>query len=1279
MKKILGLDPGVASIGWALVNEAENENEESSIIRLGTRAVPIDANEKQNYSSGKDIGVNKNRTLKRGTRRNLDRYQQRRENIKHLFLEAGIIKDSTIFSEEGKGTTFKTRRDRALAVTQEIDLESLARVVLQINKKRGYKSSRKNKEANVDSLGVDAVATAVLLQRENITPGQYANRLIEGSLDYKSLPVFFRHDLLKEFNIIYERQAEYHAELTEELKNLLMRKNKRDSEQLFIARFGLPEFAKRNPKDSIVLRAKAVSCACTFEEVAYILADLRGKMSSSSSRLADITDNSKELAISGRTVGQYQYDLLLEDSNRSIVGQTFYRQDYVDEFDRIWETQSKYHAELTPELGAKLRYIIKEQRPLKSQKSQIALCEFEKRQVEVEKNGKKVMMWTGLKVCPISSPMFQEFRMWQRLNDVVIIDAEENVTPLTMEERMILASRLESTARLSAKDVLRLLLGNKAKGYRLNFEELIGNETSAELLKAYRKIAELTGHGLSANSSLHDIEEIFDAMGFPTGYLHYHPELERKKYKQQPYYRLWHLLYSFDGDSSTTGNEKLVEHIADITGLPRDYAEILAQVSFPDGYGSLSTKALRPILRYLKEGHSYDMACSLAGYNHSAHSLTREQKAERPLKDALELIPRNQLRSPIVEKILNQMVGLVNSIIEQYGRPDEIRLELARDLKQSKQERQQASAQISAQRKKNENIIQEICQNWPQITHPTKREIQKYRLWKELEPLGYRALYSGREITKELLFSGDVDFEHIIPKSRFFNDSLTNKTLEFHSVNSAEKGAKTAYDYMSGLGEEALQAYRKNVEILFKGKAISLGKRRMLLMEEKDIPEDFLNRDLALTQYITRASVELLEQVVREVNVTTGSVTDRLRQDWGLIDVMKDLNYERYDKVGRTYSYTTHDGRTIRAIKDWTKRDDHRHHAMDALVVAFTRKAYIQYLNNVNAQSNANSAEWGIRQKYMENHKETGLRFRTPIMPMESFKAQAMEKLEEIITSFRPSRISPVTINVNKYRYRNGKSTKQQITLTPRGQLTEELHTYGYRRVLRDGAEHTIFVHREQLNEKIDVKKVVDPVMKTLLEKRLERYGGSAKNAFSQAALESDPVIWNKAIVKKVTVEVSAGNLVPIRKKFDHNGQPVLDKDGNHEPADFVKTGNNHRLDIYRDAKGNYYGKVVTFLDAVKQSTSQLPPASDTEQPVLSLMKGDYVVFEGDGPIQKRLFRLQKFNLGSSPKFIFRHIWDSTLYEGADLKGITNYRFSKLDFAGKIKKVNVDRLGNIIE
>ena len=290
------------------------------------------------------------------------------------------------------------------------------------------------------------------------------------------------------------------------------------------------------------------------------------------------------------------------------------------------------------------------------------------------------------------------------------------------------------------------------------------------------------------------ISDIFAGLGYRTDFLHFDSSLEGKAFEEQGAYRLWHLLYSYEGDKSVSGNEKLISKISEITGFEPEYAKVLANVTFAPDYGSLSTKAMKRILTFMKEGNEYSLACAYAGYNHSKKSLTKEQIESKILKEHLEILPKNSLRNPVVEKILNQMVNVVNAVIDEYGRPDEIRIELARELKKSAAEREELSKAVNDADKKHK-AIKEMLQKDFGIANPNRNDVIRYRLYEELKDNGYKSLYSDTYIPREKIFSKEFDIEHIIPQSRLFDDSFSNKTLEARQVN-LDKGNATAYDYV---------------------------------------------------------------------------------------------------------------------------------------------------------------------------------------------------------------------------------------------------------------------------------------------------------------------------------------------------------------------------------------------------------------------------------------------------------------------------------------------------
>lgn len=1398
MKKILGLDLGVGSIGWALVNEAENESEESSIIKLGVRVNPLTSDESQNFEKGKSITTNANRTLKRSARRNLQRYKLRRENLIEILKENNIISENTILSEEGNKTTFETYKLRANAVNEEVSLKEFARILLMINKKRGYKSSRKAKGGEDGKL-IDGMAVAIEMYNENKTPGELCLQLLLNGK--KKLPDFYRSDLQNELNRIWEKQKEFYPDiLNNEILDEIKGKNKSQTWAILAKYFTWYkneslwdnenscsqtistekklEGIKRDKKgidlkiEDYKWRVESLTKKLGLEELAIVIQNINGDISSSSGYLGAISDRSKELYFNKQTVGQYLYEIIKNNPNESLKNKVFYRQDYLDEFEILWEEQAKYHKELTNELKNEIRdTIIFYQRRLKSQKGLISYCELEREEKIINIDGKEKTIIIGSKVIPRSSPLFQEFKIWQRLNDLTI-----NGEYLCQEEKEYLSDILKFREKIEDKEIIKLL---KVEGedIKINFKEIQGNTTNIQLYKAFSNIFELSGHDpLNLKKSPTDIYEqakaIFESLGWSSDVLLFDSE---KPLDSQTYYKLWHLLYSFEGDNTRTGNDKLIEKISSLCGIEKEYASILADITFIDDYGSLSAKAIKKILPFLKDGNQYNVACEYAGYNHSKSSLTKEEIENKELKDRLEILPKNSLRNPVVEKILNQMVNVINSIIDKYGKPDEIRVELARELKKNAKERDEMSSAIAKATRENETI-KEILKKEFNLSHVSRNDIIRYKLYKELEKNGYKTLYSNTYISQEDLFSNKFDIEHIIPQSRQFDDSFNNKTLELRDIN-IEKGNKTAYDYvLEKYGSEALKEYENRCKEVCKDKRTKL---KNLLMTEKDIPQGFINRDLRDTQYISKMALNMLKDICKRVIATTGAITDKLREDWQLVDIMKELNWDKYEALGLVEYNTTRDGKRIGRIKDWNKRNDHRHHAMDALTVAFTKDVFIQYFNNKNASFNPNSNEYAIKNKYFENGKTL------PPMPLNIFRAEAKKYLDSILISIK-AKNKVVTQNINKVKVKGKVKTK--IQLTPRGTLHKET-IYGsqkqyvtnkekvnasfniekinsvtkkvYREALLNRLEEfgndpkkaftgkntleknpiwlndektkcvpdrveivtleTIYTIRKAVDENLKVDKVIDPQIKKILEKRLEEYG-SAKAAFTN--LDENPIWLNKEKgikIKRVTIS-GISTALAIHDKRDKDGKLILDDKGNKIPVDFVNTGSNHHVAVYKkpivDKDGNYSldesgnikyeieEVVVSFIEAVER-VNQNMPIIDKEYKhnegwrfLFSMKQNEYFVFPneetGFNPkeidlldpdnysiISPNMFRVQKFSrikYGNNVvrDYAFKHHLETTVDNKKELQEKTWIALKSSKKLAEIVKVRVNHIGEIV-
>ena len=598
------------------------------------------------------------------------------------------------------------------------------------------------------------------------------------------------------------------------------------------------------------------------------------------------------------------------------------------------------------------------------------------------------------------------------------------------------------------------------------------------------------------------------------------------------------------------------------------------------------------------------------------------------------------------------MINVVNEIIDTYGKPDEIRIELARELKKSQEERALLDEAIRKTTADSEKYRKELETEFG-IQHVTKNDILRYRLYLELKPIGFKTPYSNTYIPREELFSKRFDIEHIIPKARLFDDSFSNKTLEVRDVN-IEKGNMTAIDFVSGkYDEQGVAEYESRVEELYAHKAISRTKRNKLLMKEADIPADFLERDLRDSQYIAKKAREILEGIVPFVVTTTGTVTSRLREDWQLVNLMQELNWNKYAALGLTESYTDKNGNVVRHIKDWTKRNDHRHHAMDALTIAFTKRSIVQYLSNLNARSDKGSSIYGIEQKELHrDEKGHKLVFNAP-MPLDEFRAEARKHLESILVSIK-AKNKVVTKNINRAKKKNGHQEKVQ--LTPRGALHNET-VYGkiknyeaeYRKVDGKFSEETIlrvcnlkyrnallkrlsefnndpkkaftgknsleknplwlnedrshcvptkvklyrivdvFTIKKAVDKDLKIDKVIDKKIRERLQARLDEFNGDAAKAF--ANLDENPIWLNQEkgiAVKRVKIRGIA-NGEPIRIKRDVRGNSIKDANGNTIPNDYVNTANNHHVAVFRDAAGNLQEHVVSFYEATTRAIMGYP------------------------------------------------------------------------------------------
>ena len=1183
MKKILGLDLGTNSIGWAVVNaeEVNRENETSflkpiGIDAAGSRIIPMDAAILGDFDKGNSVSQTKERTSFRGIRRLRERCLLRRERLHRVLTLLGFLPEH--FAKElnryGQFTTdsdpkiawkkntegkiefifqdsflemvedFRKNQPelvskknngkdnkkvpydwtiyylRKKALTQPITKEELAWILLNFNQKRGYYQLRGEDEEEKSNKKVEFHALKVVA--------------VEDSGEKKGNETWYNIHL--ENGWIYRRTSNVPLDWVGKIKEFIVTTDVNDDGTPKTDKDGNEKRSFRAPKedDWTLLKKKTET----------------------------------EIDESHKTVGAFIYDSILANPNQKIIGKlirTIERKFYKDELRQILEKQKEFHAELRDEklyaacceeLYASneayrnsisnrdftylfLDDIIFYQRPLKSKKSLIANCPYESR---FDKNGEE----HSVKCIAKSNPLFQEFRLWQFVQNLRIYQREKTVQDNQLDlfgepSAQKLQVDVDITAELftSEEDYVKLfdwlndrpsikqdtLLGSyfkfkKENGkeeypYRWNYvedKEYPCNETRAELLSGLKKC------GIAASFLTHEQEMA-----------------------------LWHLLYSIDDKSEI---EKALKKFADKRSLPESFAEVFAKIKpFKKDYGSYSEKAIKKLLSLMRMGKywnyenidtktkdriqkiitgEYDekirnrvrdlsinlieesdfqglpvwLACYIV---YDRHSEAKEiQKWEKPedIDKYLQEFKQHSLRNPIVEKVITETLRTVRDIWKQVGQIDEIHVELGREMKNPADKRKKMTENIQKNENTNlriktmlaefanpefgienvrpyspsqqdilriyeENALEnlsdedkdfEFVSKISKSAQPTKSDIIRYKAWLEQR---YCSPYTGEVIPLAKLFTSAYEIEHIIPQSRYFDDSFSNKVICEAEVNKL-KDNQLGFEFIKNHHGEKVQlsgggvveilsvdAYEKFVKDHYSHNNV---KKKKLLME--DIPEDFIARQLNDSRYISKVVKGLLSNIVRAKDANgayeqeatsknliscTGGITDRLKLDWGMNDVWNRIILPRFERLNQLtgkdcFTTLSKEGHWIPNMplelqKGFNKkRIDHRHHAMDAIVIACATRDHVNLLNNEAAKpkNQANRYQLSHKLRHYEKVMIDGKERSVPkdfIKPWDTFTQDAQNVLENIIVSFKQNlRVINKTKNFYQH-FENGKKT----------------------------------------------------------------------------------------------------------------------------------------------------------------------------------------------------------------------------------------------------------------
>jgi CRISPR-associated endonuclease Csn1 len=1028
MSKILGLDLGTNSIGWALIDDSKKE-----IVGIGSRIFPegvVNLGE----GEGREASNNSSRTDDRGTRRQFFRRRLRkryllRELAKHKmcpinYTSIKVWNQKEIFSNPKLQEWLKLNpyQLRANAIEKELTLEELGRVFYHMIQRRGFQS-------NSRSAGADNNEKSVIFKGDIKTGKIGIAETVESIKDDKTLGTYL--------NDIY-------------------------------------------PKDNEPFSGK--------------LERIRNRYTT--------------------------------------------RQMYIDEFEAIWNHQKQYHSQLTKELktcfggrkkdGYAEDGVLFHQRPLRSQKHLVGNCSFEPKKTK----------------CQISAIPNEERRVYEWLNSLKCDLAGEKVQ-ITNDDREKILKLLFSKEKVKFKDI-RKVIGKLDGHYQFNYKDddaIFGSHTISNLSN----------------------KKFFGPDWF--------------KFSQKEQEDIWHVLYSFDDQ------DKLRQYAIDKWDFDEEKAEKISKFNLKDGYANLSRKAINNILPFLKIGFTYDVAVALGGVKNALGYYWEKQqqfmldnvpeivrsnlkggfieplkgmlKKECGLTDndlrklyhhssnierikLLDRLPVNpeadkeiqSIKNPVVITALFEIRKLVNELIDDYGKPDEIKVELARDLKISKSKRYDIRKEQKRLERENDRVKAELDYIGQRPTHVN---ILKYKLWEECNKT---CPYTGRNIEVNQLFGGEVQIEHIYPWSRSLNDSFMNKTLCFADENRA-KGDLTPYEFYSKQGEQKWQDIKLQALSCFKNKPNypnAYAKFKQFVKHKQD--DDFISRQLNDTRYISKEAKNYLAKLCEKVLVAPGQMTSNLRHHWGL--------------------------NTILNTEDDTKtREDHRHHAIDALVMACATRSHLQELSKWNRYDRSYDLEHFPK-------------------PWQSFREDAEQAIEQILVSHKKQK-SILTIRTHTIK-KNGK-THKNIGVAARGQLHKET-VFGKRKSPNSDEAFHVRKPIDSLSTEKQLEKVVDETIKQLIFKRIHVLGGFVKG---KIPADTFFVVDEHGVKQpQIFLPNKNGNPVPVlkvRMKENIGGAEQL-KDNSNQ---WVNPRNNHHVLIYKDDAGNLKEEVVTFWTVVERKRKGFP------------------------------------------------------------------------------------------
>lgn len=675
--------------------------------------------------------------------------------------------------------------------------------------------------------------------------------------------------------------------------------------------------------DPFALRTKGLDHALQLTQLGRALFHINQRRGFKSNRKTDSGDNEggkiKEgtarldmaiMAAGARTYGEFLHKRRLEsddprqvsavrtrlslrrdeESGKSEAGYDFYpdRRHLESEFHALWDAQERHHPVLTDELRGQIFETIFYQRPLKEPK--VGRCQFfpEDR-------------------LPKAHPLTQERVLYETVNNLRIIGLDRISRPLTIEQRDQIISLLNAREPLKSPSGSKLTLASIAKALKLKSETFTLETAARDAIACDPVRASFA---------------FKDRMG--------------SRWTKLTWQKQWEIIQLCQNAQSSQDLQDLVEWLVQTHGLTQEQARATADAPLPIGYSRLGFSATLALLEHLKSAVlTYDKAVAAIGFHHSDRR-TGEVLDHLPYYGKVletHVIPGSQdpahdeitrygrITNPTVHIGLNQLRRLINRIIDVHGKPDEIVVELARELKQSVDQKAEAERII---KKNTESAIRRGVKLVELGLPDTGENRARLRVWEEMNPDPMKRFcpYTGTLISPAMLFNGACDIDHILPYSRTLDDSGSNKTLCLKESNRQKRNKSPSEAARDGMSIWVLQG--DNIKHLPSNIAWRFAADAMTKFEGE---RDFLSRALVDTQYLSRIAREYLDTLFdggdgkSHTWVVPGRLTEMLRRHWGLNSLLHD---------------------ELRDVKHSKNRMDHRHHALDAAVIAATDRGLVK-------------------------------------------------------------------------------------------------------------------------------------------------------------------------------------------------------------------------------------------------------------------------------------------------------------------------------------------------